>query len=100
MNIDTSWARHTHANTIVQLIDDTKFLVTSSISRDGKGSVVSAHLGDVAVFPVAELGIVVTRSGIAHSRSTACACGGHCAVRAAHKLGQLIRIGGTSDLGV
>lgn len=89
-----------HADTIIQLIDDSKFLVACSISGDGKGSVVGAHLGDIAVFPVAKLGVVVARSSIAHSRSTACACGGHCAVRAAHELGQLICVGGTGDLGV
>ena len=73
-------ARHTHANTIVQLIDDSEFLVTSGISRDGEGGVVSAHFGDVAVFPVAELRVVVASSGVAHGRRTASACGGHGAV--------------------
>ena len=80
MNIDTSWARHTHANTIVQLIDDTKFLVASGIPGNGKGSVVRAHLGDIAVFPVAKLRIVIACSSVAHGRRTAGACGGHCAV--------------------
>jgi hypothetical protein len=69
-----------HTDTIVQLIDDTEFLVASGIPRDGKGGVVGAHLGDVAVFPVAELRVVVARSSVAHSRRTAGACGGHCAV--------------------
>lgn len=73
-------AQHTHANTIVQLIDDTKFLVASSIPRDGKGGVVRAHLGDIAVFPVAKFWVVVACSSVAHSRRTAGACGSHCAV--------------------
>jgi hypothetical protein len=73
-------AQHTHADTIVQLINNTQFLVASSVPRDGKGSVMGAHLGDVAIFPVTEFGIVVARSSVAHSRRTAGACGGHCAV--------------------
>ena len=72
--------RHTHADTIVQLINDSEFLVASGISRDGEGGVVGAHLSDVAVFPVAELRVVVASSSVAHSRSTACACGSHGAV--------------------
>ena len=57
-----------------------------------------AHLGDVAVFPVAKLWVVIARSSVAHSGSTTGACSGHCAVRAAHDLGQLICVGGTGDL--
>jgi hypothetical protein len=75
-----NWARHTHADTIVQLIDDTEFLVAGGVPRNGKSGVVGAHLGDVAVLPVAELGVVVACSSVAHSRRTAGACGGHGAV--------------------
>lgn len=57
-------ARHTHADTIVQLINDPKILVASGVSRDSKRSVVGADFSDVAVLPVAELRVVVASSSV------------------------------------
>ena len=90
----------THAHTIVQLIDDSEILVACGVPRNGKGGVVGAHLSDVAIFPVAELGVVVASGSIAHRRRAAGTCGGHCAVRTTHDLGQFICVRGTGDLRV
>ena len=53
-----------HTNTIVQLIDDAQSLISSGVVGFHKGTVMSGHLGDIAVLAVTELRVIVTRLGI------------------------------------
>lgn len=48
-----------HANTIVELVRDGIYLVTGCISFNVEGRVVRADFGNVAVFAVAEFGVIV-----------------------------------------
>ena len=51
-------------DSVIQLVEDTEFLVGRCIIGGYKGAVVGADVGYVAVFSVAEFGIVVTCLGV------------------------------------
>ena len=70
----------THADAIVKLVNDAVLLVASGIVLDSKRGVVSRDFGDVAVFPVAELGVVVASGCVGHGGCAAGSCRGHGAV--------------------
>lgn len=91
-------AQHTHADTIVQLIDNSEILIASGVPGDSKGSVVGADFSDVAVLPVAEFGVVVASSSVSDRGRAACCARGHGAVRSARDLRQGIGVGCASDL--
>lgn len=93
-----SW--HTHADTIVELINDAKLLVACCVPGHGEGSIVGTHFGDVTVLPAAEFWVVITRRGVRDGRSAAGSRCGHCAIRVSNNLRQLIRVRGASDLRV
>lgn len=59
---------HTHANAIVELGGHIKHLVGGEIARTDEGTVVGGNVGDVAVFPLTELGMAVAGDRI-------CGCG-------------------------
>lgn len=90
----------THADTVVQLISNAVLLVTSSIVLHGKGGVVGGDFGNVAVFPVAELGVVVAGGCVGHGGSAAGSCRGHGAVRVSTDLCQLVCVCRPCDLRV
>jgi hypothetical protein len=61
----------THANAIIELIDNAVFLVARCIVLDRKGRVVGADFGDVAVLPVAKFWIVVAWHCVRRNRGAA-----------------------------
>ena len=52
------------SDTVIQLVEDAEFLVGRCIIGGYKGAVVGADVGYVAVFSVAEFGIVVACLGV------------------------------------
>lgn len=89
-----------HANAVVQLINDAVLLVASGIVLHCKGGVVGGDFGDVAVFPVAKLWVVVAGGCVGHGGSAAGSCRGHGAVRVSTELGQLVCVCRPRDLRV
>ena len=88
----------THADAVVQLVGDAVLLVASGVVLHGKGGVVGGDFGDVAVLPVAELGVVVAGGCVGHGGSAAGSCRGHGAVRVSADLRQLVCVCRPCDL--
>lgn len=67
-----------HADTIVELNSDTAILVGCKVAPNVKSSVVSDDLGDVAVFAITELRVVVAGCGVCRFSTAAgtSTCGG------------------------
>jgi hypothetical protein len=63
---------HTHANTVVKLIDNAQDLVARCIILDRERRIVSADLSNVTVLSVAKLRVVVAWYRIRYGRGTAC----------------------------
>lgn len=64
-----------HADTVVELRDDTEVLVCANIVLFDEWGVVCADFCYVAVFSIAKLGIVITRLGVCW-RGSGGSCGG------------------------
>jgi hypothetical protein len=63
--------KHTHPNTVIELIHDTQDLIARCIVLDRKRGIMRADFRDVAVLPAAELRVVIAGHRVCRSRSAA-----------------------------
>ena len=61
-----------HADSIIELSDNSELLVCRCIIWIYEWAIMGCHLSDITVFPAAKLGVVVTGLGICRT----CGCGG------------------------